>query len=121
MHKILLIEDDIEIAAPLTELLAHKGYEIHHSTDGMNASALLEGIKPNVVLLDLALPQLDGQDVCQNIRAESEVPIIIVSARNTLKDRITSLNSGADDFVNKPFSTEELILRIQSVIRRSLR
>jgi len=114
--RVLLVEDDDSIAEPLAEGLRREGFEVVRAGTGAEALAAEE---PDVVLLDLRLPDLDGFSVCRELRARSEVPIIVVSARGEEVDRVVGLELGADDYVVKPFGLRELIARIRAVTRRS--
>lgn len=116
--RILIVEDDERVAAALEAFLARSGYATVRAADG--AAALHElGADTEVVLLDLGLPDVDGVDLCRRIRARSEVPIVIVTARNQVTERIRGLRAGADDFVVKPYDVHELLARIEAVTRRS--
>jgi DNA-binding response OmpR family regulator len=117
--RVLLIEDDSAIAAGIADALTGAGHEVRHEETG---SAGLEAARaggPDLVVLDLGLPDLDGTDVCRAIRAFSSVPIIVVSARSDEIDRVLALEMGADDFLVKPFGIRELIARIRAVTRRT--
>lgn len=113
--KILLVEDDPSIAVSLTDGLRDYGHEVHHVSTGQ---AALEATGHDVVLLDLGLPDMDGRDVCRSMRAQSNVPIIMLTARSEEFDRVLGLELGADDYVTKPFSFRELVARIRAVTRR---
>ncbi len=113
--RVLIVEDERPIAEPLAEGLRREGFEVDWAATG---AAALEADEPDVVLLDLRLPDMDGLDVCRSIRARSQVPIIIVSARGDEPDRVVGLELGADDYVVKPFGLRELIARIRAVTRR---
>jgi DNA-binding response OmpR family regulator len=115
--KILVVEDDPAIAEPLVTGLARNGFEPTHVGDGRGALAQVAGA--DLVLLDLGLPDLDGSEVCRQLRERSSVPIIVVSARSDEVDRVLLLEMGADDYVVKPFGLRELIARIRAVSRRS--
>lgn len=116
--KVLLVEDDKAIADSVVTSLSSAGYEVAHvSSGGAALDALVIG-SPDVVLLDLGLPDQDGLDVCKAIRESSSVPIIVVSARGDELDRVLGLELGADDYVVKPFSIRELMARIKAVTRR---
>ncbi len=115
MH-ILLIEDDDSIADPLAEGLRREGFEVVRAATGAEALAADE---PDIVLLDLRLPDVDGFSVCRQLRARSDVPIIVVSARGEEVDRVVGLELGADDYVVKPFGLRELVARIRAVSRRT--
>lgn len=114
--KVLIVEDEDAIAVPLIEGLAREGYEVTRVATG---AAALEAPQPDVILLDLRLPDMDGYDVCRTIRARSDVPIIMVTARGEESDRVIGLELGADDYVVKPFGVRELIARIRAVTRRA--
>jgi two-component system response regulator RegX3 len=115
---ILLVEDEDSIAVPLTEGLLREGFDVTRAATGAEALAAPEA---ELVLLDLRLPDVDGTEVCRQLRARSEVPIIIVSARGEEIDRVVGLELGADDYVVKPFGFRELLARIRAVTRRSVR
>jgi DNA-binding response OmpR family regulator len=116
--KVLLVEDDKSIAESVIASLKQAGLEIHHVTTGAEAIAAVRTTSPDVVLMDLGLPDMDGLDVSKSIREFSSVPIIIVSARGDELDRVLGLELGADDYVVKPFSQRELLARIKAVTRR---
>ena len=114
--KILLVEDDDAIAVSLTDGLVQAGFDVDHVATGRGA---LAAAPVDVVLLDLGLPDMDGRDVCRALRAASDVPIIMLTARADEFDRVLGLELGADDYVTKPFSFRELVARIRAVTRRS--
>lgn len=116
--RILIVEDDERVAAALEAFLARSGYATVRAADGAGALELL-GADTEVVLLDLGLPDVDGIDLCRRIRGRSDVPIVIVTARNQVTERIMGLRAGADDFVVKPYDVHELLARIEAVTRRS--
>ncbi|KJQ55976.1 response regulator transcription factor [Microbacterium sp. SA39] len=116
--RILIVEDDERVGAALEAFLARSGYATVRATDGAAALDLL-GVDTEVVLLDLGLPDVDGIDLCRRIRGRSDVPIVIVTARNQVTERIKGLRAGADDFVVKPYDVHELLARIEAVTRRS--
>ena len=113
---VLLVEDDDSIAVPLAEGLRREGFEVVRAATGAEALAAEE---PDIVLLDLRLPDMDGLEVCRELRARSTVPIIVVSARGEEVDRVVGLELGADDYVVKPFGLRELVARIRAVARRT--
>jgi DNA-binding response OmpR family regulator len=113
---ILLVDDDPSIAASLSDALTYAGYEVTHVSTG---AAALAATDYQLVLLDLGLPDMDGTEVCRQLRQQTTAPIIIVSARDGEIDRVVGLEIGADDYVVKPFSTRELVARIRAVSRRS--
>lgn len=114
--RLLVVEDDDAIAGPLTEGLTREGFVVERVASGSQA---LEAPAPDLVLLDLRLPDMDGYDVCRELRARSAVPIVIVSARGTEVDRVVGLELGADDYIVKPFGIKELVARIRAVTRRT--
>jgi len=116
--NILLVEDEDAIAAPLAEGLRREGFAVERVTTG---GAALAASLPDLVLLDLRLPDMDGTEVCQRLRARSEVPIIVVTAKGEEVDRVVGLELGADDYVVKPFGFRELLARIRAVSRRAQR
>ncbi|WP_369372182.1 response regulator transcription factor [Promicromonospora sp. Populi] len=113
--RVLLVDDDEPIVMSLKRGLVRYGYEVEWLATG--AQALRAG-PADVVLLDLGLPDLDGLDVCRSLRARSDVPIIVISARSELADRVAGLELGADDYISKPFGVREVIARIRAVMRR---
>ena len=117
--EILLVEDDPSIAASLIDGLTGSAMTVVHVGDGAAALAATSAKKFDLVLLDLGLPDMDGQDVCKQIRTYSDIPIIILSARSEEVDRVLALEFGADDFMVKPFGMRELIARIRAVTRRA--
>jgi DNA-binding response OmpR family regulator len=114
--RVLLVEDDDSIAEPLTAGLGRYGFQVSRARTGAEA---LQAPPPDVVLLDLGLPDLDGIDVCRRLRATSAVPIIVITARSEEVDRVLGLELGADDYVVKPFGFRELVARIRAVTRRA--
>ncbi|WP_217181387.1 response regulator transcription factor [Streptomyces sp. AC495_CC817] len=116
--QILIVEDDERVASALEAFLARSGYASVHASDGASALALL-GADTEVVLLDLGLPDVDGVDLCRRIRGRSDVPIVVVTARSEVTERIRGLRAGADDFVIKPYDVHELLARIEAVTRRA--
>ncbi len=115
-YKILLVEDDAQILRVLELELRHEGYEVETARDGL--TGLERALKePDLVVLDLMLPKLDGMEVCARIRAKSSVPIIMLTAKDRIPDRVAGLDAGADDYLAKPFSIEELLARIRARLR----
>ncbi len=117
--RALVVEDDPNIVDLIRSNLAVRGYDTVVSTDGARALNLLETEAPDIVLLDLMLPEVDGFELCRLIRERSSVAIIVVSARGGERDKVTALNMGADDYMTKPFSIEELLARITATLRRT--
>jgi DNA-binding response OmpR family regulator len=118
-RTVLLVEDEDAITVPLAEALAREGFDASVARTAAEALARARELDPDVVLLDLMLPDGSGFDVCRELRRESTVPIIIVSARGDEPDRIVGLELGADDYVTKPFSAREVAARIRAVLRRA--
>ena len=114
--RILIVEDEDAIAEPLAEGLEREGFEVERAATGAEALAATE---PDLVLLDLRLPDVDGYTVCRELRARSDVPIIVVTAKGEEVDRVIGLELGADDYVVKPFGLRELVARIRAVMRRA--
>jgi two-component system, OmpR family, response regulator RegX3 len=117
--RILVVEDELSISAPLAKSLAREGFDPVVAATGSLALELADRAPPDLVLLDLNLPDADGRDVCRELRRRSDTPIVMLTARGTETDRIVGLELGADDYVVKPFSGAELIARIRAVLRRS--
>src|SRR5438445_3573519 len=115
----LVVEDDPNIVDLIRSNLAVRGFDTVVSVDGMRALQLLETEDPDIVLLDLMLPEADGFELCRQIRERSPVAIIVVSARGGERDKVTALNMGADDYMTKPFGIEELLARILATLRRT--
>jgi two-component system OmpR family response regulator len=115
-RKILVVEDDAQIAKVLRLELEHEGFEVEVCGDG--ASAIERALKgPDLIILDLLLPRIDGLEVCRRVRRHSSVPIIMLTAKDAVPDRITGLDTGANDYLSKPFSIEELLARIRVQLR----
>jgi DNA-binding response OmpR family regulator len=114
--RILVIEDDAQIARVLRLELEHEGYVVESATDGL--AGLEKALKePDLVILDLMLPKMDGLEVCTRIRAKSTVPIIMLTAKDRIPDRVSGLDTGADDYLTKPFAIEELLARVRARLR----
>jgi two-component system response regulator RegX3 len=116
--KILVVEDENSLREPLVFLLRKEGYEVIEAEDGNSALTLFGSEQPDFVLLDLMLPGVSGTEVCREIRTTSNVPIIMVTAKDTELDRVVGLEIGADDYVTKPYSARELLARMKAVLRR---
>ncbi|MBP8275024.1 MAG: response regulator transcription factor [Acidobacteria bacterium] len=116
--RILVVDDEPNIQATVRPLLASSGYEVISAMSGRAALDAVERQAPDVVVLDLGLPDIDGIEVCRLIREERSLPIIVLSARGAEKDKVHALDAGADDYVTKPFGSEELLARIRVALRR---
>jgi two-component system, OmpR family, response regulator MprA len=116
--RVLVVEDDGEIADVLRRSLRLEGYEVDVAADGVAALDASERFAPDAVVLDLGLPRLDGVEVCRRLRAEGDVPILVLTARDSVDDRVGGLDAGADDYVVKPFDRQELLARLRALLRR---
>ncbi len=116
--RVLVVEDDTDIADVLRRSLRNEGYEVKTSADGVEALDVAAGFVPDLVVLDLGLPRLDGVEVCRRLRKDGDVPILMLTARAETEDRVTGLDSGADDYLVKPFERQELLARIRALLRR---
>jgi DNA-binding response OmpR family regulator len=121
MERVLIVEDDQKTARIVRSYLVHEGYAVELVTDGLSALRAVRDQPPDLVLLDVMLPELGGMDVCRELRRAGDVAIIMVTARTTETDKLEGLEAGADDYVTKPFSPRELVARVKSVLRRSAR
>jgi DNA-binding response OmpR family regulator len=119
MKRILVVEDDSRIAGLVRDYLERAGFGVLRAADGRVAVAVARTERPDLVILDLGLPGLDGMDVTRAIRRASEVPIVMLTARTDESDRVAGLELGADDYVAKPFSPRELVARVRAVLRRA--
>ena len=117
--KILVVDDEPNILSTVTTLLRARGYEVATALTGQTAIEKAERDVPDLILLDLGLPDLDGVDVCRVVRETSSVPIVVLTARGAEGDKVRALDAGADDYVTKPFGTEELLARVRAALRRS--
>ena len=117
-QKILIVDDDNNIAELISLYLTKECYDTKIVNDGEQALIAFEHYKPNMLLLDLMLPGIDGYQVCREIRAKSDVPIIMLSAKGEVFDKVLGLELGADDYILKPFDSKELVARVKAVLRR---
>jgi len=118
-RQVIVIEDEASISDPLRSALEREGFRVELATTGAAGVEAVRRAEPDIVLLDLGLPDVDGRDVCRVIRTTSQVPIIMLTARGLETDRVVGLELGADDYLVKPFSMAELIARIRAVMRRT--
>jgi DNA-binding response OmpR family regulator len=119
MQRVLIVEDDMQIARNLRDYLEVAGFEVTAVGDGSVALASARGDRPDLVVLDLGLPGVDGLDVARELRRSSSVPIVMLTARGEESDRVVGLELGADDYLVKPFSPKELVARVRAVLRRT--
>jgi DNA-binding response OmpR family regulator len=119
VQRILVVEDDMEIARNLRDYLEVAGFEVTAVGDGSVALATARGDRPDLIVLDLGLPGVDGLDVARELRRTSTVPIVMLTARGEESDRVVGLELGADDYLVKPFSPKELVARVRAVLRRT--
>ena len=118
-ERILVVDDDEKICQILTLYLKSKGYEVATCRNGANALAAFEENKPDLVILDIMLPGMDGWEILEKLRMISNVPVIMLTAKGDTSDRVQGLNHGADDYIVKPFDSKELVARIRAVFRRA--
>ena len=118
--KILIVEDEEQIASFLRRGLTYEGYEVETAADGASALAKARDARPDLVVLDLMLPGMDGLEVCRRLRtAHSSLPILILTARDSVSDRVQGLDAGSDDYMVKPFALAELLARVRALLRRA--
>lgn len=116
--KILLVDDEKRILEVLEAYLEREGYEIHCADNGIDALKKVKTINPDLIILDLMLPDISGEEVCRLVRKESDVPILMLTAKSAEDDRINGIVMGADDYLTKPFSPREVVVRVQAILRR---
>ncbi|CAM5610419.1 Protein-glutamate methylesterase/protein-glutamine glutaminase [Streptomyces cyaneofuscatus] len=117
--RVLVVDDDLTVAEVVVGYLHRAGFAVERAGDGPAALERFAAARPDLVVLDLMLPAMDGFEVCRRMRAHGPVPVIMLTARGDEEDRILGLETGADDYVTKPFSPRELVLRVESVLRRA--
>lgn len=117
-HHVLLVDDEEALRASFSYALVKEGYQVTTAADGLTALKLFHKQVPDVVILDLMLPVIDGMEFCWRIRAFSDVPIVMLTAKDQDIDKVWGLEAGADDYVTKPFNTRELLARVKAVLRR---
>ena len=116
--RILIVDDEPSILATMAPLLRARGYEVATATSGQSALDAVERQPPHLVVLDLGLPDIDGVEVCRRLREGRAIPVLVLSARNAERDKVSALDAGADDYVTKPFGSEELLARVRAALRR---
>lgn len=121
MTRILLVEDESSLSEPLSFLLGREGFEVEIAEDGQLALDIFANGNFDIILLDLMIPKVSGNEVCRQIRTTSNIPIIMLTAKDTEVDKVVGLELGADDYVTKPYSTRELLARIKAVLRRNVK
>ncbi|WP_223591999.1 response regulator transcription factor [Neobacillus bataviensis] len=117
--RILLVDDERRIIEVLEAYLEREGYEIHSADNGIDALKKVKTIRPDLVILDLMLPDISGEEVCRLVRKDSDVPILMLTAKSAEDDRINGIVMGADDYLTKPFSPREVVVRVQAILRRA--
>ncbi len=118
-RSVLVVEDEENLLEALRYNLEREGYQVHTATDGGEGLEMARKLNPSLILLDIMLPTLDGFEICRIIRRESEVPILILTAKGEEVDRVVGLELGADDYITKPFSIRELVARVRNILRRT--
>lgn len=118
MPKILVVDDEPQIVGLLRSYLERDGFDVTEAADGEAALTAFSGLRPDLVILDLMLPRLDGREVCRRIREAAHTPIIMLTARDEETDKLLGLELGADDYITKPFSPREVVARVRAVLRR---
>jgi len=118
-HKVLVVEDDSTLLSVIKYNLDKEGYSVFTAVDGAKAIETTRSVKPDLILLDIMLPKLDGLEVCRIIRADMSVPIIMLTAKSEEIDKVVGLEIGADDYMTKPFSMKELMARVKALLRRA--
>jgi two-component system response regulator MprA len=118
-ERILIIEDDEGILKILRRVLGYEGYQVDTALEGQSGLTLAREVRPDLVILDWMLPGVDGLEVCRNIRNTSKTPILMLTAKDNISDRVQGLDAGADDYVVKPFEIDELLARIRALLRRT--
>ncbi len=117
--KVLVVDDEHKIVEVVKSYLQHSGYKVYTAYNGNKAMAVFEEVNPDLIILDLMLPDITGEEICKNIRKESRVPIIMLTAKAEEENILKGLDMGADDYVLKPFSPRQLVARVAAVLRRS--
>jgi two-component system, OmpR family, KDP operon response regulator KdpE len=117
-RRILVVDDEAQITRVLRTSLSSQGYEIRVANDGVTALEIMKDWRPDLVITDLSMPNMDGLELCRRLRARSDIPIVILSVRGEEKTKVQALDAGADDYVTKPFGIEELLARVRANLRR---
>lgn len=119
MANVLVVDDDATVREVVVDYLRNAGHDVHEAVDGAGALDAVRRVDTDLVVLDVMMPGLDGLEVCRRLRLHSDVPIVLLTALGDEQDRVVGLETGADDYVTKPFSPRELVLRVDSILRRS--
>jgi DNA-binding response OmpR family regulator len=119
VRRVLIVDDDPKVCQTLDRYLSHAGYATASALDGPRALEAVQRFAPDLIVLDVMLPEIDGLAICRSLRATSNVPIILLTARSTERDKLAGLALGADDYLTKPFSPRELVARVEAVLRRT--
>ena len=117
---ILVVDDDTKITTMLRRSLEYAGYRVREAHNGLEALEIAEAIKPDLVILDIMMPGIDGLEVCRRLRSGGDILIMLLTARDEVSDKIRGLDSGADDYLVKPFSLEEMLARVRALLRRNV-
>ncbi|MGZ3601458.1 MAG: response regulator transcription factor, partial [Ktedonobacterales bacterium] len=117
-RRVLVVDDEASVREVLTQYLALEGYAVYQAVDGAEALAIARAVPPDLVVLDLMLPGIDGLEVCRRLRATSAVPVLMLTARGDEMDKLEGFRAGTDDYVTKPFSPQEIVLRVRAILRR---
>lgn len=117
--RILVVDDDPKVLRALDQALQQEGYEVHRASDGEEALRVARAVQPELIILDVMLPKMDGFEVCAQLRGLGNTPVIILSARTEEMDKVVGFNVGADDYLTKPFRLSELLLRVRAILRRA--
>lgn len=117
--RVLVVEDDAQMRSLLKRGLTYEGYQVETVASGEEAMRSLQSAAPGLILLDLMLPDMDGLEVCRRLRTNSDLPVLMLTARRTIADKVDGFDSGADDYLVKPFALEELLVRVKALLRRS--
>jgi len=117
--KILVVDDETSLSELLSMALRYEGCEVRTAADGLNAVRIARELRPDAVVLDIMLPDIDGLEVLRRLRAEGDVPVLFLTAKDAVEDRIAGITAGGDDYVTKPFSLEEVVARLRGLIRRT--
>ncbi|MGB9105873.1 MAG: response regulator transcription factor, partial [Terriglobales bacterium] len=118
-HKILIVDDEPQIARVLKTALSSRGYSTRTASDGDDALQVIKEWSPDLLITDLRMPNMDGLQLCRHLRTKSQIPIIVLSVRGEERTKVEALDAGADDYVTKPFSTNELLARVRATLRRA--